>query len=800
MSNVASRVSLVQSISVVPPAQQRFMAQYIDHVPKYPIRWLRPAYSTALLDLPTAPIDQSAADTWRAFTEDESATCEEAWQRLPVDQRLESGENVIAPKETSDDAHHEDDREEDAVGVAIYKIAFMRTMHLKPVYWRLTGKPVPVMRAHWMYDEHRPVPEPLNSRLEKAYRKSKPWLAAYAEELRAVLTAGVEAHEKLKVPLESEEENLSVVFQDSGSGRIISDNLAFRVQQSLYSSFMSNTARPIAFPGATPVYRGYDVAAKATGTAATVSSKPSSGTATPTHGRSASLGPKDDVKSTSKSHTRKGSKLAQNDEERELVHTDVPSKTGEEKEGDAITDLVFIVHGIGQNLAVQYETLNFTYATNLFRQVARKQSALPELSEIMRSRRIQFLPLQWRASFGLSMEEAQARDEEGLDNRFSLTDITLTESIPFIRELANNVLLDVPYFMSSHKESMISAVCTEANAIYIKWCKRNPGFETNGRVHIIAHSLGSALVTNVLSNQPTHVVPLPKRTDLAPKNEFIFDTSSYFMAGSPLSVFMLLEQRQLIARKGRARTGSSKPDEALDRQGVFGCLSVDAIYNVFYPSDPVAYRINPVVDQRRARRLPPSAITAINASFFSAFSKYFTLPALPAMTLPTMSLPSLSNFKLPFRSAAPTTTVLAAVDAAKTDAVIGTSPPIIKTAPPTNTLEEKPASRRGSTTSTQKLEKAKIFNTQGLTLAEARQLEIPDAMDDRAKRRFEALNPHGTLDFYLPAEGAFSEYIDMVTAHASYWSDTTFASFILAEIFAKQEDRAAADVFTPRVE
>ena len=69
-------------------------------------------------------------------------------------------------------------------------------------------------------------------------------------------------------------------------------------------------------------------------------------------------------------------------------------------------------------------------------------------------------------------------------------------------------------------------VCTEANAVYRKWCRRNPDFEQSGRVHIIAHSLGSALVTHVLSNQPTHVVPLSERkpNDLMPKGEFIFDT------------------------------------------------------------------------------------------------------------------------------------------------------------------------------------------------------------------------------------------------------------------------------------
>lgn len=39
-----------------------------------------------------------------------------------------------------------------------------------------------------------------------------------------------------------------------------------------------------------------------------------------------------------------------------------------------------------------------------------------------------------------------------------ISDITLKESIPFVRELANNVILDVPYFMSGHRESMIKSV------------------------------------------------------------------------------------------------------------------------------------------------------------------------------------------------------------------------------------------------------------------------------------------------------------------------------------------------------
>lgn len=77
------------------------------------------------------------------------------------------------------------------------------------------------------------------------------------------------------------------------------------------------------------------------------------------------------------------------------------------------------------------------YATNLFRQVCRyacslrcvyalaqalhrKQSADPALSTIMRNRRVQFLPVMWRANFGMTIEDAHLREEEGLDNRFGI--------------------------------------------------------------------------------------------------------------------------------------------------------------------------------------------------------------------------------------------------------------------------------------------------------------------------------------------------------------------------------------------
>jgi hypothetical protein len=56
---------------------------------------------------------------------------------------------------------------------------------------------------------------------------------------------------------------------------------------------------------------------------------------------------------------------------------------------------------------------------------------------------------------------------------------------------------------------LFRAVAVEANRVYRKWLARHSNFEQiGGKVHVIGHSLGSALVADILSNQSTIVPPL----------------------------------------------------------------------------------------------------------------------------------------------------------------------------------------------------------------------------------------------------------------------------------------------------
>jgi len=169
------------------------------------------------------------------------------------------------------------------------------------------------------------------------------------------------------------------------------------------------------------------------------------------------------------------------------------------------------------------------------------------------------------------------------DSTFSLQDIE-PPTIPAVRSIISDVMFDIPFYMSHHKASMIEALIVAANGVYRKWCANNPGFAEEGRVHIIAHSLGSAMSIEVLSRRQPAVVPGLDMANPSPRPQpqyFEFNTTNLFLLGSPAGFFLLLEQGKLLPRRGRAKPGAdprdTDADEIVGELGTFGCLAVDNV-------------------------------------------------------------------------------------------------------------------------------------------------------------------------------------------------------------------------------
>ena len=390
-----------------------------------------------------------------------------------------------------------------------------------------------------------------------------------------------------------------------------------------------------------------------------------------------------------------------------------------------VTDLILVIHGIGQKLSERVESFNFTHSINSLRRQINVELGSGAVRSWLRKDLggIMVLPVNWRSTVSLD-DEHGGMESNASQIDFVLKDIT-APGIPAVRNLISDVLLDIPYYFSvDHKPKMIAAVVKEANRIYRRWCHNNPGFATSGRVHLIAHSLGSVMAVDILSRQPTQ---LPASVDLTSSqisdNMFEFDTKSLFFCGSPTGFFLLLNKAPLIPRKGRQKPGSDSGDTLSTGHegevGAWGCMAVDNVYNILHKNDPIAYRLNACVSVSYSNSLLPATIPNPSAGWLQSLSSSV---GLTTATLPT-----------------------------------GTS----------DTTLKRPV--------TQKLPSSVELETHNFSEEEI------------AEKKMYRLNDNGQIDYYLSTGGGPLEfqYWNMLGAHSSYWELADFVRFVVVEVGRK---------------
>lgn len=397
-----------------------------------------------------------------------------------------------------------------------------------------------------------------------------------------------------------------------------------------------------------------------------------------------------------------------------------------EKDRGQITDLVLVAHGIGQKFAERVESFHFTHAINSFRRAVNIELGNPTVQKVLREDQngLMILPLNWR--MGLSFADGGPAQETGNESyapeAFDLKDIE-PSTIPAVRSMISDVMFDIPFYMSHHKGKMITALVSEANRVFRLWCQNNPGFSDKGRVHLIAHSLGSVMTIDILSRQPTRVPKLNLSPHIPPSTEFFeFDTTNLFLVGSPVGFFLLLEKGCLVPRKGRAKSHTDSPDAAsesvLGEAGTFGCLAVDNLYNVLAKEDPIAYLLTGAIDPVYSASLKTAYVPSTAASFMT-------------------SIGSAIRQMVPGMSPAPD---------------------------PLAVEPERPSTVR---------------------LPSQLELEVHDfTREEMAEKKAFLLNDNGQIDWFLRSTGGPLEiqYLNMLSAHTSYWTNQDFIRMICLEI------------------
>jgi pimeloyl-ACP methyl ester carboxylesterase len=134
-------------------------------------------------------------------------------------------------------------------------------------------------------------------------------------------------------------------------------------------------------------------------------------------------------------------------------------------------------------------------------------------------------------------------------------------------------------------------------------CKQHPNFITaGGRVTVIGHSLGSVIMFDLLSHH---------------NSSLLFHPQCLICMGSPLGMFLPLQQ-ELHTFKKRFRPFA--PTQLAPEAAVAATVASSAaesssshnfaheripIVNVFHPNDPVASRLEPLLDPSAAL-IPPA--------------------------------------------------------------------------------------------------------------------------------------------------------------------------------------------------
>ncbi|KAK3386971.1 DDHD domain-containing protein [Podospora didyma] len=652
--------------------------------------------------------------------------------------------------------NQEKDSVEIPVGISRLHMVSLPVLQMKPIYWSPVNDISIVLRATWFYrDSMLPVEPAVANQLEAGYRELRPWTETWNDELRSALNVGPLGEEKVSHPLwpEVPTGKRRKTRDDFPQEPPISTDPFCAARCFRGEAAAEGTLQPVR-PGQNPStlppdmksYANFHVIYKDASTAFLLkpSLKPSA-----YYGRKP-------VSKIMKGVTVgipvvRGFDLAtwervtekrtpqQPKENRPEAQGTIPSRSSEqagcpaclqEKARGQVTDLILIAHGIGQKFAERVESFHFTHVINSFRRAVNVELENPVVKSILRPNQngIMVLPVNWRHL--LSFEDGGPTQEEDKDSYapegFSLKDIE-PGTIPAVRSMISDVMFDIPFYMSHHKPKMISAMVGEANRVYRLWCRNNPGFSENGRVHLVGHSLGSAMAVEILSKQPTRVPRLDLTKPMPPAPlHFDFDTTNLFLLGSPASFFLLLEKGSLIPRRGRLKPGADAADtvarDVVGDVGMFGCINVDNIYNILAKEDPIAYLLNGTIDPVYAANLKVAYVPSIMMSWVKSVG-----------------------------------------DAMRGIVGIGPSP------------ADHPAA--ASAESAQKPSMAR--------LPSQLELEVHDfTREEVAERKAFLLNDNGQIDYYLRSGGGPLEiqYLNMLSAHTSYWTNQDLIRLLCMEI------------------
>ncbi|TQW04663.1 DDHD domain protein [Cordyceps javanica] len=673
------------------PFHGQSFRSYPKDCPRPTVRWFHAVDAPKRTTLPPFEVKgtkeakvPAKPKRFSAFNAEDSKRIESQYQTLlEVDEELRNkkeGGTETKPQRSSSELQEKDVRV--PVNEDFLFDVSVKQRELCPVYW--PGPVYEVRRGTWFYQDGtnlRPCEETLAAQLEEGYLKMKAWIepekklnpkqghacttTARNETFVAAANRSTQETEAKQTKLKSHRlfgiyMNNTVTYEDASTAWLVSDGVLSWVAASAYERFAGgghmsgvklirgfsdqNKAKEKEKSDKTtltaynedrkvPTEKPYNADADASNETSGVGEAARTGKTILQRRLSTIIESEDRRTATSERDVRKLN-------EEEMRH-DYHTQHGESQNRD-IEHLVLVTHGIGQRLGLRTQSVNFIHDVNVLRKTLKGvYTNSPELRSMNvddgkgpGNCRIQVLPVCWRHNVDFprgkkkkmqadETDVAAAHDEE--ETYPTLEDITI-DGVAFARSLISDLALDVLLYQSSYRTEIAQTVIEESNRIVDLFRQRNPNFQ--GKIHLVGHSLGSAILFDILCHEnrqrrhepkpnPLRFLPHHGPTPPETNDTLDFDVEDFYCLGSPIGLFQMLTGRTIAARPadrntskvGLARTIDSEnmDDEFLPGSGFDYAISrpdAQQLFNIFYPSDPISYRLEPLISPSMASMKP----------------------------------------------------------------------------------------------------------------------------------------------------------------------------------------------------
>lgn len=229
-----------------------------------------------------------------------------------------------------------------------------------------------------------------------------------------------------------------------------------------------------------------------------------------------------------------------------------------------------------------------------------------------------------------------------------------------------------------------------------------------------------------------------------------FPVKNFFAIGSPLGMIMILRGHKMVSRKtlesNNPTTSANNTDHNTysDKTAPISFVypAADNIYNIFHKSDPVAYRLEPLVVRHYGSKLKPFPISYIKGGLKSVLDHGYNVTNDFANRAGAM----FESFKTGLTSSL----IMRG---------LGFSKPLTE-------------------------------GMQDTELQHRSQLDpalMASRVEAKSAAKLKTLNPNGRIDFYLQEGLLENTYISALSVHMSYWQDVDVAGFLIREVYKNQQ-------------